>query len=95
MIEDRRNQLASIIIALADNGVRDLAQIKEVAALVMMHPDEPKQLNGQTSRGACLNSEGRPVREAPLLGLARPSVREMSDRPPTLSLPWARRRLQD
>jgi len=46
MIEDRRNQLASIIIALADNGVRDLAQIKEVATLVMMHPDEPKQLNG-------------------------------------------------
>jgi hypothetical protein len=46
MIEDRRSQLASIIIALADNGVRDLAQIKEVATLVMMHPDEPKQLNG-------------------------------------------------
>jgi hypothetical protein len=46
MIEDRRNQLSSIIIALADNGVRDLAQIKEVATLVMMHPDEPKQLNG-------------------------------------------------
>jgi hypothetical protein len=46
MIEDRRNQLASIIVALADNGVRDLAQIKEVATLVMKHPDEPMQLNG-------------------------------------------------
>jgi hypothetical protein len=80
MIEDRRNQLASIIIALADNGMRDLAQIKEVAVLVMMHPDEamqfertnPANLTARSSRSSAgLNSEGRPVREAPLLGLAR------------------------
>jgi hypothetical protein len=46
MIEERRNRLASVIVGLADVGVRDLAQIKEVATLLMMHPDEPTQLNG-------------------------------------------------
>ena len=46
MIEERRNRLASIIVGLADVGVRDLAQIKDVATLLMMHPDEPTQLNG-------------------------------------------------
>ena len=46
MIEDRRNRLASIIVGLADGGVRDLSQIKEVAMLLMRHPDEPQELNG-------------------------------------------------
>ena len=51
MIQDRRNRLASIIVGLADGGVRDLAQIKDVAKLLMLHPDEPKQLNGWTPAG--------------------------------------------
>ena len=40
MIEDRRNRLASIIVGLADGGVRDLSQIKEVATLLMTQPQE-------------------------------------------------------
>jgi hypothetical protein len=46
-VEERRTRLALIILELANNGERDLDDIKETALEIMRLKERPARLNGQ------------------------------------------------